>query len=164
MKCQLLASTFYEALRHELRKAEANKRGSLLAATDQCPRSAAANISPMRWPDVNMSRGESLTTSIVGNVRFPQQRTCPCIGSRPSRAITGSEQVQHTKALLDDLVGELLEAQRYIETKCLGGSEIDHQLVFHGSLDGKLARLLAPKDARGVGRRAPITINGITPV
>jgi hypothetical protein len=48
VKCQLLASTFYEALRHELRKAEANKRGSLLAVPDQCHRSAAANISPLR--------------------------------------------------------------------------------------------------------------------
>jgi hypothetical protein len=47
VKCQLLASTFYEALRHELRKAEANKRSTLLAVTDQCHRSAAANISPV---------------------------------------------------------------------------------------------------------------------
>ena len=31
-----------------MRKAEANKRGSLLAVTDQCHRSAAANISPLR--------------------------------------------------------------------------------------------------------------------
>jgi hypothetical protein len=48
VKCQLLASIFYEALRDELRKAEANKRGALLAATDQCHRSAAANITPVR--------------------------------------------------------------------------------------------------------------------
>jgi hypothetical protein len=48
VKCQLLASSFYEALRHELRKAEADKRGTLLAVTDQCCRSAAANISPLR--------------------------------------------------------------------------------------------------------------------
>jgi hypothetical protein len=48
VKCQLLASTFYEALRHELRKAEASKRGTLVAVTDQCHRSAVANISPLR--------------------------------------------------------------------------------------------------------------------
>jgi hypothetical protein len=48
VKCQLLASTFYEALRHELRKAEVNNRDTLLAVTDQCHRSAAANISPLR--------------------------------------------------------------------------------------------------------------------
>jgi hypothetical protein len=45
VKCQLLASAFYEALRHELRKADASKRSTLLAVTDQCHRSAAANIS-----------------------------------------------------------------------------------------------------------------------
>ena len=48
VKCQLLASAFYEALRHELRNADATKRSTLLAVTDQCHRSAAANISPMQ--------------------------------------------------------------------------------------------------------------------
>src|SRR4249919_3665203 len=48
VKCQLLASAFYEALRHELRKADTAKRGTLLAVTDQCHRSAAANISPVQ--------------------------------------------------------------------------------------------------------------------
>ena len=46
--CQLLASAFYEALRHELRKADAAKRSTLLAVTHQCHRSAAANISPVQ--------------------------------------------------------------------------------------------------------------------
>ena len=49
--CQLLASVFYEALRHELRKADAAKRSTLLAVTDQCHRSAAANISPVQALD-----------------------------------------------------------------------------------------------------------------
>jgi hypothetical protein len=31
VKCQLLASAFYEALRHELRQADATKRSGLLA-------------------------------------------------------------------------------------------------------------------------------------
>jgi hypothetical protein len=44
VKCQLLASAFYEALRHELRKADATKRSSLLAVTDHCHRSAAAGL------------------------------------------------------------------------------------------------------------------------
>ena len=47
VKCQLLASAFYEALRHELRQADATKRSRLLAVTDHCHRSAAANISPV---------------------------------------------------------------------------------------------------------------------
>ena len=37
VKCQLLASAFYEALRNELRKADATKRSTLLAVTHQCP-------------------------------------------------------------------------------------------------------------------------------
>jgi hypothetical protein len=51
VKCQLLASAFYEALRHELRKADAAKRSTLLAVTDQCHRSAAAHISPVQALD-----------------------------------------------------------------------------------------------------------------
>jgi hypothetical protein len=35
VKCQLLASAFYEALRHELREADATKRSTLLAVTHQ---------------------------------------------------------------------------------------------------------------------------------
>jgi hypothetical protein len=48
VKCLLLASAFYEALRNELRKADASRRSTLLAVTDQCHRSAAANISPVK--------------------------------------------------------------------------------------------------------------------
>jgi hypothetical protein len=51
VKCQLLASAFYEALRDELRKADATRRSALLAVTDQCHRSAAANISPVQALD-----------------------------------------------------------------------------------------------------------------
>ena len=46
VKCQLLASAFYEALRHELRQADATKRGSLLAVTDHCHRSACCEHQP----------------------------------------------------------------------------------------------------------------------
>jgi hypothetical protein len=48
VKCQLLASAFYEALRDELRKADASRRSTLLAVTGQCHRSAVANISPVQ--------------------------------------------------------------------------------------------------------------------
>ena len=37
VKCQLLASAFYEALRRELRSAHATNRSTLLAVTQQCP-------------------------------------------------------------------------------------------------------------------------------
>jgi hypothetical protein len=48
VKCQLLASGFYEALRNELRSADATSRSALLAVTHQCHRGAAANISPVQ--------------------------------------------------------------------------------------------------------------------
>jgi hypothetical protein len=48
VKCQLLASAFYEALRHEHRKGDAAERSTLLAVTHQCHRGAAANISPVQ--------------------------------------------------------------------------------------------------------------------
>jgi Tripartite tricarboxylate transporter family receptor len=48
VKCQLLASAFYEALRHELRQADATQRSTLLGVTRQCHRAAAANISPVQ--------------------------------------------------------------------------------------------------------------------
>ena len=48
VKCQLLASAFYEALRHELRKADASRRSTIACRNDQCHRSAAANISPVQ--------------------------------------------------------------------------------------------------------------------
>jgi hypothetical protein len=64
VKCQLLASSFYEALPHELRKAEANKRGTLLAVADQCHRSAAANISPVRAL-VELKRAVDLLQSVA---------------------------------------------------------------------------------------------------
>ena len=38
VKCQLLASGFYEALRNELRSADATNRSTLLAVTHQCHR------------------------------------------------------------------------------------------------------------------------------
>ena len=44
VKCKVLASAFYEALRNELRKADATKRSTLVAVTDHSHRSAAANI------------------------------------------------------------------------------------------------------------------------
>src|SRR5215831_6575966 len=53
--------------------------------------------------------------------------------------------------LLDHLVGELLEVQRHVEAKHLGGLEVDHQLELYRNLNGKLARLLTAQDAVGIG-------------
>jgi hypothetical protein len=48
IKCKLLASEFYEALRHELQKAPADsdKQTTLIAAANRCHRIAIASRSP----------------------------------------------------------------------------------------------------------------------
>ena len=49
VKCQLLASEFYEALRQELKKPSAcppARRSALIAAANQCHQIAIASISP----------------------------------------------------------------------------------------------------------------------
>ena len=49
VKCQLVASEFYEALRHELQgssEADAGRRTILIAAANQCHRTARVSISP----------------------------------------------------------------------------------------------------------------------
>jgi hypothetical protein len=79
VKCQLLASAFYETLRHELRQADATKRSGLLAVTDHCHRSAAANIALCR-PCTN-SRGPLICYSPSSLVLkccspFPQHDQC----------------------------------------------------------------------------------------
>ena len=54
VRCQLLASEFYEALKDELREtpdADVTTRDTLLAASIQCLRAATATISPDRLLD-----------------------------------------------------------------------------------------------------------------
>jgi hypothetical protein len=47
LKAQLIASRFYEALRHESEESlDDAKRAALIAASDRCERIAAANINP----------------------------------------------------------------------------------------------------------------------
>jgi hypothetical protein len=49
LRAQLIASRFYEALRHELEESSSRddaKRAALVAASDRCERIAAASINP----------------------------------------------------------------------------------------------------------------------
>ena len=48
LKAQLIASRFYEALRHELEESSMDdaKRAALIAASDRCERVAAPSINP----------------------------------------------------------------------------------------------------------------------
>jgi hypothetical protein len=50
---QLIASRFYEALRHELKQSPMHdtERAALIAANDRCERIAAANINPSAMLD-----------------------------------------------------------------------------------------------------------------
>ena len=58
-------------------------------------------------------------------------------------AKSGREQAQQTECLFNDLVGELLQLKRHVETECLGGLEINDQLVFRRYLHRKVGRLVA---------------------
>src|SRR5262249_5506640 len=53
---------------------------------------------------------------------------------------------------------------RYDHTERLGGFQIDHQLEFDRSLDGKLTWLLALKDAIDIRRRTPKIIDRVASV
>ena len=64
----------------------------------------------------------------------------------------------------DHLVGALLENPRHVETECLGGFEVDHQLEPDRGLDRKLARLRTLEDAIGVNGSAPKIIGCIDTV
>ena len=66
--------------------------------------------------------------------------------------------------LLDDFVSGYKEGLGHGQAECLGGLEVDDQLVLERGLDGKLARLIALQDAIGIGRRAPMLINKIRSV
>jgi hypothetical protein len=77
VKCQLLASGFYEALRNELRSADATSRSALLAVTHQCRRSAAANISPLQALD-ELKRAVDLLQPVI-----PSETVQPVPRSRP---------------------------------------------------------------------------------
>jgi hypothetical protein len=78
VKCQLLASGFYEALRNELRSADTTSRSALLAVTHQCHRSAAANISPLQALD-ELKRAVDLLQPVIPGSGMVQ----PVARSRP---------------------------------------------------------------------------------
>jgi hypothetical protein len=121
--CQLLASVFYEALRHELRKADAAKRSTLLAVTHQCHRSGAANISPVQALD-ELRRAVDLLQP----------------------AMPGSETVQpvpRSRPVLRVIQGGLSSSQQsigYGELESPGSREVYDQLKFGRPLHRQFSR------------------------
>ena len=87
-------------------------------------------------------------------VSFHQQRTYPCIGSRPSRATSRREQVQqHQRVegrLLDHVVGQREQGRWDRYAKRPGGLEVDDEFEFDRALDRQIGRLGALEDSRNI--------------
>ena len=64
------------------------------------------------------------------------------------------------KALFNHLVGELLQIERHLEAKHLGGREIDDEIELRGPLDRQVARSLTLENAGGVDANPAIAIGG----
>ena len=82
IKCKLLASPFYEALRYELQKApgdDAAKRKALLAAADQCHQIAIARMSP----DTMLGDLKSALELLTAETSSPQPSSSRPVRSRP---------------------------------------------------------------------------------
>src|SRR5262245_1132851 len=72
--------------------------------------------------------------------------------SAKSAHFTGLKMRRITRGVsFDDLVGDLLKMQWHVNTKCLGGLDIDHQPELRGLLDRQVGGLLTLENPTGVG-------------
>jgi len=86
---------------------------------------------------------------------YPRKRTCAV---RSGMSALGQKRTQCAAASsisLDGCVGAREQRTRHCEAQGFSSFEIDHKLIFDWSLDRKLTRLLALKDAIDIGRRKP---------
>src|SRR5215467_6164168 len=65
---------------------------------------------------------------------------------------------------LNHLVGALLEKPRHVQSECLGGLEVDHQLEFERRLHGKFARLRPAQNTIRIARGAAVVVNKVDAV
>jgi hypothetical protein len=75
VRCQLLASEFYEALKHELQASSELgmvDRGTVVAAANQCHHAATATISPGAM--LGQLRGAMALLQASGSIRPPKDR------------------------------------------------------------------------------------------
>jgi hypothetical protein len=81
LKAQLIASRFYEALRHELEESSMDdaKLAALTAASDRCERIAAASINSTALLDIN-SKKQSLYCRLTQTHRHHHQGRGRCCG------------------------------------------------------------------------------------
>src|SRR2546423_9484988 len=64
----------------------------------------------------------------------------------------------------DHLVGSKQKLRRDGQAKCLGGLQIDHEIVLGRLLVGQITRLLAAQDAVDVGRGTAVQVSAIRAV
>jgi len=66
--------------------------------------------------------------------------------------------------LLDDLIGALLKLRGHTEPKCLGGFQVDHQMVFRGQLHREISRLCPTQNPVDVNCGVPPKIPSVDAV
>src|SRR5262249_29121448 len=95
-------------------------------------------------PPIKKTRSHGTIAKRIGSAKRPRlAKGLPFSSSWVGRRPVGNS--------LDHLVGDLLEMQWHVDTKCFGSLDIDDQLEFCGLLDRQVGRLLAlenPADIR----------------
>src|SRR5215471_6935506 len=71
---------------------------------------------------------------------------------------------QQITSSIDNLIGELLQIDGYVEPENLGRIEVDDELEFRGLLDRQVTRPLALENSPNVDADVPIAVGDVHPV